>query len=261
MNCCICGTVRNCGKYLDKIFSNMESVGKLFNDYRIILYYDQSTDNTFKKIKEYSKKNDKVLFFINRSPLLKYRTHRIALGRNFCIKKIKEQFSDYPFFIMMDCDDRCARNMNLNILNKYLYNDSWDALSFQHPCGYYDTWALSILPHVLSCHHSVNQSGGAKKINRIISNAPPNHLITCLSAFNGFSIYRTEKFLNCHYDGRFRLDYFPKWMLKIHFMFNGGIIVNRKSRFTEDCEHRHFHIQSILQNNSRIRICPKSLFF
>ena len=53
MKCCICGTVRNCGPYLDKIFNNMELVGSLFKDYRIILYYDKSNDNTLQKIKEY----------------------------------------------------------------------------------------------------------------------------------------------------------------------------------------------------------------
>ena len=29
MKCCICGTVRNCGKYLDNIFSIMEQFGNL----------------------------------------------------------------------------------------------------------------------------------------------------------------------------------------------------------------------------------------
>ena len=55
--CCICGTVRNCGKYLDKIFSNMEKLGKLFEDYKIILYYDKSDDNTLNKLKLYHSVN------------------------------------------------------------------------------------------------------------------------------------------------------------------------------------------------------------
>ena len=35
---------RNCEKYLDKIFSNIEELGKIFDDYKIILYYDKSDD-------------------------------------------------------------------------------------------------------------------------------------------------------------------------------------------------------------------------
>ena len=42
MNCCICGTVKNVGPYLDKIFSNIEKIGALFENYVIIFYYDHS---------------------------------------------------------------------------------------------------------------------------------------------------------------------------------------------------------------------------
>ncbi len=38
MNCCICGPVKNCGPFLDKIFENMEKIGSLFDDYQIIIY-------------------------------------------------------------------------------------------------------------------------------------------------------------------------------------------------------------------------------
>jgi hypothetical protein len=53
MKCCICGTIKNVEQYLNKIFQNMELVGSLFEDYVIILYYDNSTDNTLQKIKNY----------------------------------------------------------------------------------------------------------------------------------------------------------------------------------------------------------------
>lgn len=36
MNCCICGPVKNCGPYLDKVFENIEKIG---SRYYIILYY------------------------------------------------------------------------------------------------------------------------------------------------------------------------------------------------------------------------------
>ena len=57
MNCCICGTVRNCGPFLNKIFKNIEEFGSLFDDYTIVVYYDISTDNTLDTLKEYQKKN------------------------------------------------------------------------------------------------------------------------------------------------------------------------------------------------------------
>ena len=62
MNCCICGPVKNCGPYLQKVLSNMEKIGSLFDDYNIIIYYDKSTDNTLDILKEYQKINHKMLF-------------------------------------------------------------------------------------------------------------------------------------------------------------------------------------------------------
>lgn len=257
MNCCICGTVRNCEIYLDKIFRNMELIGALFQDYVIILYYDHSDDNTLQKLKDYQNKNKKLKLFVNNTPLLPYRTHRLAMGRNFCIDYIKRNYSDYPFFIMMDCDDRCALDMNLKHLKIHLYNNTWDALSFQHPCGYYDTWALSKRPFVISCHHFKDAGHGQRLITKIINKTPKNKLIPCFSAFNGFCIYRTQIFLDCHYDGRFRLDYIPKELISENIRYAGSINL---SQTKEDCEHRSFHFEAVLKNNARIRISPLCLF-
>lgn len=256
MKCCICGTVKNCGKYLDKIFKNMELIGGLFEDYVIILYYDKSNDNTLQKMKNYKQKNSKFNFYVNSAPLSKHRTYRLALGRNYLINVIKETYQDYPYFIMMDCDDSCAYNMKLENLKMYLQRNDWDALSFNHPAGYYDNWALSKRPFVLSCHHFTDTGQGQRMIENIIKKTPENKLITCLSAFNGFAIYRTPKFINCCYDGRFRTDYIPKEIIRENILFAGKIVKN----IQEDCEHRYFHIQAVLKNNARIRISPLKLF-
>ena len=52
MNCCICGPVKNCGPFLDKVFENAEKIGLIFDNYEIIVFYDKSSDNTLEKIIE-----------------------------------------------------------------------------------------------------------------------------------------------------------------------------------------------------------------
>lgn len=256
MKCCICGTVKNCEKYLDKIFSNMEIIGSLFDDYRIILYYDHSDDNTLNKMKEY--KNNKFIFYVNKGITLPYRTHRIALGRNTCLNMIREQFYDYEYFIMMDCDNICSRDMNIKLLEDYIKNNNeWDSLSFNYPDGYYDSWALSKIPYVLSCHHFKDSGKGIKYITDIIKNYPKNKLIKCISAFNGFAIYKTNKFLNCNYDGNFRLDYIPSNLIQTNIKYAGQINLSQNK---EDCEHRFFHFSAFLKNGARIRISPNCFF-
>ena len=256
--CCICGTVRNCGEFLDKIFQNMESLGSLFEDFKIIIYYDISNDNTLDKLKSYKEKNSKFDFYVNTDKLLIYRTHRISKGRNYCINYIRKKYNDYKYFIMMDCDNRCIRDIKLQLMNAYLMRTDWDSLSFNHPDGYYDTWALSVGPYFVSkdfYNYGQNQN---KFIDIVIKKTPKNKLINCYSAFNGIAIYRTDKFLNCNYDGRFRFDYIPKSLVNKSKLVSKGIRHDYNNK--EDCEHRFFHFQSICKNNARIRISPMCLF-
>lgn len=262
MKCCICGTVRECDKYLKDVFSNMEQVGNLFDEYVIILYYDHSKDNTLKLMEDYATKNQRFIYHVNNDPLSIYRTHRIAKGRNYCLQQIREKYSDYEYFVVMDCDDRGSHKMKIELLKYYIKNRirEWDSLSFNFPTEYYDTWALSIGPFVASCHHFENSGLGVTYLNNIIKRINKTQLIPCYSAFNGFAIYKTNKFINCEYDGRFNLNYIPKNLLLQNIRFAGKIKLERTKDRIQDCEHRSFHFQAIYKNRAKIRISPLCLF-
>jgi hypothetical protein len=240
----------------------MEIIGNIFEDYKIIIYYDNSNDNSLNVLKEYKTKNIKMDYHLNNDPLSNLRTHNIAKGRNFCLNYIREKCNNYDFFIMMDCDDVNSKNIKLDTLNKYLLRSDWDSLSFNTMPTYYDIWALSIKPYYLSIFHWNNKTDEMSKvmsthIKNIIDNTPEGSLINCASAFNGFSIYKTDKFINCSYDGQLRLDNFP-----FKSVFNKNNIFNTTFNYSnnEDCEHRNFHFQAILINNAKIRISPEILF-
>lgn len=258
MNCCICGSVKNCGLYLNNVFENIDKICSLFDDYKIIIYYDESTDNTLQILTEYQKVNPKLFIYINKEPLSEYRTFRIAKGRNVCLNFIRKNHSDFPYFIMMDFDDVNSKEVNIEPIKKVLNRDDWDSVSFNKPL-YYDIWALSINPFYLSCAHIGENAGKAmsKYIINILNNAKKDDLIQCASAFNGFAIYRTEKFLNCYYYGRLNLSLLPKDLIKQNIdLFKGKFDYNK----VEDCEHRYFHLMAIDKNQSRIKISPEIVF-
>ena len=268
MKCCICGPVKNCSLYLDIVLKNIEKIGTLFDDYVIILYYDVSEDNTLQKIQDYMQTNPKLKLYINKQTLSPYRTHRIAKGRNQCITIVKNNYKDYDFFIMMDMDDVNCKEVNPTILQKYLLRDDWDALSFNTSPKYYDIWGLSITPYCFSYNHFNNNVAFytimQEYITKLLNDVPKNGLLQCISSFNGFAIYKTDKFLNCNYDGRPRLDLLPKHLLYRHMKATNSPIIftdyGNVNGLYEDCEHRAFHLEAINKNNAKIRISPEVLF-
>jgi glycosyltransferase involved in cell wall biosynthesis len=270
MNCCFCGPVKNCEPYLLKVFDNIEKLASLFEDYMIVIYYDHSTDNTLKILREYQIKNPKLIFYVNSKPSSPFRTHNIATARNFCLKYIRSAIQKFPFFIMMDFDDVNCKEVNIEPLRRALCSNSWDGLSFNTSPAYYDIWGLSIYPYCFSYNHfnENNKYHGIIKnyIMRKLNSLKPGQLLSCISSFNGFSIYRTNKFLDTYYDGRVRSDLFSKQLLDTHAKAQKSrTIIYRdyghiKGRF-EDCEHRAFHQMARKKSGARIMISPEVLFY
>ena len=269
MNCCICGPVKNCGPYLNKVFENIEKIGSLFDDYKIIIYYDNSNDNTLDILKEYQTKNPKLSFYVNKKSLSQFRTHRIAVARNYCLKYVRDNKDYYPYFIMMDFDDVNCKNINVEPLKKSLKREDWDGLSFNTSPYYYDIWGLSIYPFCFSYNHFNDNYNYHSKIRNYVmgrlNSLNPEQLLSCISSFNGLSIYRTKKFLNTYYDGRVRLDLFPKEYINLHSKAqkSRGIVYKDyghvKGRY-EDCEHRAFHQMARIKSGAKIMISPEILF-
>ena len=271
MKCCICGPVRNCGPFLDKVFKNIEKIGSIFDDYEILIYYDKSNDNTLDKLKSYQKQNPRLKLYVNKTLVSQFRTHRLAHARNFCLNYVKSlDLNEYPFFIMMDFDDVNCKEVNPEVLKRYLNRDDWDALSFNTSPKYYDIWALSIYPYCFSYNH-FNQSPKhdyysiQNYIDNKLKHLRKGELLRCISSFNGFSIYRTNKFLNTSYNGKIRIDLLPKNYLLAHMKAADSTMIfhdygHVKGKY-EDCEHRAFHIQAINNDNAKIMISPEIMFY
>jgi len=270
------GCVRNCESYIDRVFRNIENLRTMFDDLHVILASDESSDGTLEKLREYQAQFPKYDILINNQPMAPRRTENIANARNAVLKRIQQllEMNDYDntewtHFIMMDFDDVCSGTLNTDVLHKYLgasYLDKWDALSFNRP-DYYDIWALSFYPYVYSYwgwqEHWIVLYIMKDVITRVLREADPDSLVECQSAFNGFAMYRCSMFLNCQYDWRIPIQYMDTDTLSK----NRGAVGCREpttpfdaTSDEEDCEHRHFHMQSIHQNDAKIRISPLYLF-
>jgi len=252
--CCLC--VRNCAQYLPDIFANLETLG----DITIIFVYDNCTDGSEIILNRYAihtRNKVHIKHIVNDSP---YRTVRIAKARNACLDILDTL--DVDFHIMLDADDVNVHKWNIDI-HKYLAMDTWDSVSFNRP-DYYDIWALFYDKYKHHCYgYGLHYDNRAiidfmqADIQRRLAALPDGELFECLSAFNGFAIYRTPVFRGIRYDGLYQniRQFFTdadraESLLAVKHL---NPILNE--RFILHCEHVYYHLMA----NARIRISKEML--
>lgn len=209
MNIALCFCVRNCEEYIPNILKNIELVKTLNIKVFCIFVYDNCSDNSGILLKNYQKKYSKTVILktiINNS---RFRTERIAKARNECLNILYNNLKDISFHIMVDCDTRCASKWDVSIIEKYLNNfdnDDWDCISFNRN-DYYDIWALLYDDFRHPCWGFGDNSLKVWNImkNIIVDKLNNSHTnsIEVISAFNGFCIYKTDKFKGLRYKGNY----------------------------------------------------------
>ena len=264
MKCCICAAVMNVSQYLPKIIFNMKQISGLFDECQFIFYYDSSHDGTLNLLYQYEKDDDRIKIIVNtyRNPRFG-RTNHIAYARNGMLEHVKTKYGDYDFMIMMDADNVCSHPVDPSKLKKYLDREDWDGLFF-NKSYFYDLWALS-LPHMPFSMWHYRQPHSFNKykdeIAERLKHCKKGELVPVFSAFNGFGVYRLEKFKDTYYDGNERLDLIPEFLMKeaekhvgkkMHWHYEPGLNC--------DCEHRAFHLQAMYNSGARLRISPEILF-
>jgi len=270
-NIYLCGCVKNCEPFLLKNLENMVIIGELFNDYNIIIAFDNSNDSSLETINKFKKYNNKLILLHNQNKLSNNRIINICNARNNILDKIREiNDNNYEYFIMMDMDNRFHnKKVNKDLLKTVILNNSnWDSLSFNLP-GYYDIWALSYEPFIYSCWHYFNNHGQNQEYTKYVrediinklNNLKKDELFDVYSAFCGIAIYKINKFINCNYNYKFKenLNLISKKLIETNIKnyFNKNI---EEKKQIEDCEHRYFHLMAKKYNQSKIKISKYSLF-
>ena len=267
-NCCVCLCVYNNENGLPQVLNNIKKLDSIL-DTKILVFYDHSNDRSLQILSEFNNENvNKIEIIINERKLFNERVENISYARNGLLQLIRDKYSHYEYFIMMDCNEyACVGEIIVNNIKKVLMTNDWDSISFDRVAGYYDYWALSYDPYVYSffhfnCHDyekivSVTRSNFQILLNDY-KTTKPGELIPVYSAFNGFAIYRTAKFLNCNYSTVIDISLFPEYSIENNEMMTG--YKTQLDVYNCDCEHRHFHLEAIKKNNARIRVSTKHIF-
>ena len=289
--CCLC--VRDCEKYLNDIFKNLDALSLHFLNFYVVFVYDNCSDNSIVLLDEYKNNSKfKVYVIYNQNNYSNCRPVRIANSRNICldtIETIKTEFNKIiDFHMCIDADDVNAFTWDIDIIKGYIsnadidindsnydntYDNDWDILTFNRD-NYYDIWALLYDDFKHQCYGFNNCDLTVSNliiehmkndISNKLKNMEDNKLYDCYSSFNGFCIYRTNKLKNIRYDGTydsyknlFNDEEKQKTVNKIKTELPQ--IDNLKTTPRGDCcEHLYYNITAHRKNNARIRISKKIL--
>ena len=219
-NVLICGIVKNCVKKITNNIKLAIQTGELFNNYKIIIYENNSNDGTKELLQKYShnkiqntniniisedidyetiRKNSKIWSYIQVTgsdhPC---RIEQICNARNKIIDEInKTEYQNFNYIIWIDLD---SNGWSLEgIVDSFNKKNQWDIIyanGIEKNKTYYDVYALRGLntylgPEILGEHFW-------KNIKYIQLNS--NQLIPVYSAFGGIGIFKKNIYKKYRYD-------------------------------------------------------------
>jgi hypothetical protein len=206
----ICGVVKNVESCIDKNIKYALETGNRFKKFKLVIYENNSTDNTKERLHSYCNNNNIKIICKNFENLDKKennkiwayteltgsdhpcRIEHICNARNNLIDEInKPEYDEYTHVIIIDLD---SDGWDIQgILNSFKFENEWDAIFANSPV-YYDYYALRTDAFPF----------GPEIIGEHFWNLPnykfTDHLIPVYSAFNGIGIYKKDIFKKFKYD-------------------------------------------------------------
>ena len=196
-------TVRNVEPFIKKNLEYIDECGKQFKNYKVIIYENDSSDNTRNILIENKKDNYTYIFEDNiKEPL---RTMRISNGRNKVLDKVKE--TNYNYMIMIDLDDVNNSGTFVNSIKTCFEYSGWDILTGNQSGIYYDLWALRKKDDMeYDCWKMVRDNKIPNADHIYVwskrKHYPSDGLLEVDSAFSGIAIYKLSSVpKECRYIG------------------------------------------------------------
>jgi hypothetical protein len=217
-NIIITGICRNVEPHLLRVIPLIDELKLQFDNYKIIIVENDSTDNTRQILDNWAYEDDNIILrcFDN---LSKDRMTIIPFCRNIYIEEIKKlnMNSDknfYPYTFIFDMDDimttvknikscihRMQQNLQIGSLCCMRKNNYWDIFSLRDEICNYDCWdkvRWSLTNEKLTWNDAVE-----KYVNTHVYrlNNKTSQLYEVNAAFGGAALYRTDLLIQCKYIG------------------------------------------------------------
>ena len=224
-NVIICGIVKNVQVHIRKSLEFCIKTGEMFNDYKIVIYENNSVDGTKNILKNYEKEMNNHFKIIcedldkdeikNKSRCWAYtkitgsdhpcRIEQISNARNKVISEIrKEEYNKYTYVIWIDLDTNyyCVDGI-LDSFNKR-QKCNWDVVYAngleKNLVNYYDKYAYRDEKNFLFGPEVIGEHFWNLVKHNNISFVGNNDLIPIISGFGGIGIFKKDIFNKYNYD-------------------------------------------------------------
>ena len=206
------GTARNVGPHIKNALDNIDRCGNRFNKYQVIIYENDSSDDTRKILNDNKKDNYHYIFEDNITE--PRRTFRLANGRQKVLDKAKElnKNNEYDFYIVVDLDERMETGSYVDTIETCFINENWDVLCGNQLDEYYDIWTIRRKGEF--DYDFLNEPDKHKNFSGRLK-YDPGMLLEVDAAFGGIAIYRMKSLDDeCKYtgdwgDGREQCEHVP----------------------------------------------------
>ena len=223
-NIIIVGCARNIDKYLDNALIKINMIKSLFKLTKVIIYENDSSDNTLDILKDWE--NKQIITLITEKNVPGLRTERLAHGRNILYNEAMKH--SFDLLIVMDLDNVIELLSIEGILSCFDIKEDWAMIGGNQLGNYYDLWALRTYDDWMpfDCWECVNQNKKSSDycINSRFKNIPKNsNPIKVKSCFGCIAIYKRKYLNNCSYGNGLQDN---KYEICEHVTFNEYIIKN-----------------------------------
>ncbi|MCA9213497.1 MAG: glycosyltransferase family 2 protein [Planctomycetales bacterium] len=201
------GLARDLGGILDTTIARIERLGRLFADYRVVMYENDSEDGTRMRLQKWGVANKSVSLLtetlnnpVNDCDRSSGRARRMAYYRKQCHREICQRHGNYDYVILVDTDLEGGWSFD-GVANSFGKNH-WDFIGSNgliyrrhrldlNRTVYYDAWAYredeEFSPLSTKAVHEITYERGEQ-------------LAPITSCFGGLGIYRMEAFRAGQYD-------------------------------------------------------------
>lgn len=199
------GCARNCAEKLVATINVLKQIGTLFSDYRIVVFENDSTDQTLNILNEAAGRDLRLMVLTDKNvdAKLPERTERLAHARNTLTRFVLDHYGNFDYLSWADMDGIVDNTFSIEgFLTNFGITEVWDAVFPVTNSFYYDIWALRHKTLCADDYHEAIKNCDASLGNELIvtyhaflrqtrlQNLP--NWLRVDSAFGGMAIYKME---------------------------------------------------------------------